>query len=360
MKSFYSALFCLCLANQALAVHSLPDKDKTAAPLKKHPRFQQPLPSIEPIRKLQRLVGKPLGADPIRFRMRCPKDSVALGESIEITITAELLDIAPSLFFFFEEQKSFALKVLLPSGFVQTGGNYYDFIGDRLSLGKPVSYSIVGHFVVPSDNPTFTLLRGPAQAQASSLFERKASLSLGIKTVLPSQATARVGAVAAFELTTNTTRICNINASSVRGSALLTVNGCPTNEGTRLYKQQSDGSFWGYQQNSAPYNTFVVQEGGTFVASCETGCAASNPNTRVAACPLTNAVTIALIDLGKPAISPPGPFCGGSVSIQLSCIQDAFKYQWYRSVGSASAPCPTPTPSAITPLKPTQAPTTTT
>jgi hypothetical protein len=127
--------------------------------------FPKPLP----IRTL-------LGPDPIRFRMQANKPRVADGEEFELTITAELMPILPSQLFFFEAQRSFSLKLLLPDGFVQTGGSYYDYVGETLSNnGKTtVTYTLRGHFIRDKQPAPFILLRGPATANSMSLFEKKA------------------------------------------------------------------------------------------------------------------------------------------------------------------------------------------
>ncbi|WP_421828950.1 hypothetical protein [Larkinella sp.] len=112
------------------------------------------------------------------------KTTITVGEEIELTIRAELLDIPPSLFFFFEDQKSFSLKLLLPDGFEITGGTYTDFIGATLDLqSKPaVEYTVKGKFIRYSPEP-FTLLRGPKDVSTQSLFEKKAELVLDLQPV---------------------------------------------------------------------------------------------------------------------------------------------------------------------------------
>lgn len=124
------------------------------------------------------------GLDPVRFTMRASKDSVKLGEEFEITIRAELLPIPPSAFFVFDEQKSFSLKLILPEGFVQTGGDYYDYIGATLTTpNQPVQYTIKGFLSRSDISPSFMLLRGPKDGNASSIFEKKGEVLLTIPTL---------------------------------------------------------------------------------------------------------------------------------------------------------------------------------
>lgn len=119
-------------------------------------------------------------ADPVRFILTANKDSIAPGQEIELTIRAQLLSIPPSVLFFFEEQKSFSIKLLTPDGFVQTGGDYYDYIGNQLSTGgqQEVVYSLKGKLTKAADSFSFTLLRGPKDANTQSLFEQKQTLTL--------------------------------------------------------------------------------------------------------------------------------------------------------------------------------------
>jgi hypothetical protein len=110
---------------------------------------------LNPVRSLKSSV------DPVRFILTANKTAITVGEEIELTIRAELLDIPPSLLFFFEEQKSFSLKLLLPDGFEITGGTYTDFIGTTLDLqSKPaVEYTVKGKFTRYTEKSFFTLLR---------------------------------------------------------------------------------------------------------------------------------------------------------------------------------------------------------
>ncbi|WP_143092955.1 hypothetical protein, partial [Arsenicibacter rosenii] len=106
--------------------------------------------------------------------MTASKDSVAVGEEFELTIKAELLDIPSNLMFFFEEQKSFSLKVIMPEGFVQTGGDYHDYISGKLTGAAPtVSYTIRGKYNETLTGNYFTLLRGGYNATKADLFTKK-------------------------------------------------------------------------------------------------------------------------------------------------------------------------------------------
>ena len=129
MRTIYFELllvFCCYLPIMATATELPTSK---ILPTAKNPAAKKkkiaPLPlSSKPKEKISFL-----SLDPIRFAVKSNRDSVVVGETVELNISAELLDIAPSLFYFFEEQKGFSLKIVLPDGFVQTGGNYNDYVG---------------------------------------------------------------------------------------------------------------------------------------------------------------------------------------------------------------------------------------
>ena len=148
--------------------------------------FHLRVPSLA-IKPIQFSLWKQMvGLDPVRFMMRASKDSVKLGEEFEITIKAELLPIPPSAFFVFDEQKSFSLKLILPEGFVQTGGDYYDYIGATLTTpNQPIQYTIKGFLSRSDISPSFMLLRGPKDGNASSIFEKKGEIV--IKQILSSE-----------------------------------------------------------------------------------------------------------------------------------------------------------------------------
>ncbi|WP_338868698.1 DUF6443 domain-containing protein [Spirosoma sp. SC4-14] len=125
-------------------------------------------------------IQKPNGPDPIRFTLQANKTQVAVGEEVELTITAELLPIAASQLFFFDEQKSFRLKLLLPEGAQQTGGTYYDLIGETLSpdRNRQITYTWRGTITSANSSSCFRLLRGTVPTVDQSLFVEKGRLCI--------------------------------------------------------------------------------------------------------------------------------------------------------------------------------------
>ena len=144
-----------------------------------------------PIRPYQLDMALPIykntNPDPIRFSMVCNKDSLRAGEEFTLTIRATWADLPPALLFYWQEQLSFALKVVTPLGFVQTGGDYYDFIGTKLDeQHREMVYTLKGKMMEGSVGlSSFTLLRGVPPIGNSSLFEKKSVVNFFIKNDKP-------------------------------------------------------------------------------------------------------------------------------------------------------------------------------
>ncbi|RCR66592.1 PA14 domain-containing protein [Larkinella punicea] len=131
------------------------------------------------------------GSDPIRFVFYTNKKQVSLGEEVELTITAHYMAMHPGLLATFPGSNAFSLKVLVPDGFVQTGGDYVDLIGTELSTHrKTVTYSLKGKFVSISSNHTFRLLRSHKDAGADSKFIEKGKFQIHCQNSAESLANA--------------------------------------------------------------------------------------------------------------------------------------------------------------------------
>ena len=118
--------------------------------------------------------------DPIRFSIQSSKQSVKLNETVELTITAELLNISPNLLFFQPGATAYTLKMLLPPGFEPTGGNLVDYVSGELSFpNHPLAvYHLKGRFREFSAGASFRLLRGQTQSGSQGLFVEKATVHL--------------------------------------------------------------------------------------------------------------------------------------------------------------------------------------
>ncbi|MCE7039007.1 hypothetical protein [Dyadobacter sp. CY312] len=120
--------------------------------------------------------------DPIRFSIGTTATQVSLNEEFEIKISAKYLNIPSSVAFVFEGSNSFKLKLIVPEGFVQTGGDFHDFTGAELTKSKPTAtYTVRGKFVSSSDNGTFQLLRSHKNSDNQSTFVEVGRLSFTLK-----------------------------------------------------------------------------------------------------------------------------------------------------------------------------------
>jgi hypothetical protein len=117
-----------------------------------------------------------LAFDPINFRMYSNTKVFEVNKEIEITIEAELINISPNLIFTFEEMYGFSLKVLLPKGFIVTGGDYFDLISNRVSNVNPRFSYIIKGFFESETKECFRLLRSGYNANSNSLFVEKATI----------------------------------------------------------------------------------------------------------------------------------------------------------------------------------------
>ncbi|WP_155296348.1 hypothetical protein [Spirosoma rigui] len=124
--------------------------------------------------------ASPVFNDPIRFTIQSSKQTVKQGEPFELTITAELLNISPNLLFFQPGFNTYSLRMLLPAGFEQTGGDFTDFVTGELTYPSrsSVTYHIRGFFRTTTPGTSFRLLRGRGQDTNQGLFVEKAVVLL--------------------------------------------------------------------------------------------------------------------------------------------------------------------------------------
>ncbi|GAB3899619.1 hypothetical protein GCM10028803_21060 [Larkinella knui] len=147
--------------------------------------------------------------------MQSNRTKTAVGQPVELTITAQYFNLSPALLYTFASSNSFRLKLILPEGFVRTGGDYADLISTELSPTRSfVRYTVTGYFTQAGSETTFRLLRSHANADQTSLFVEKARLSLTVvnSAELVSNRQAREGAASC----TSFGEICSGNQFEVR------------------------------------------------------------------------------------------------------------------------------------------------
>ena len=113
-----------------------------------------------------------VGPDPFRFTITSNKDSVAIGQEIELTIQVDWVDYGVNNGVrFLPEWYEYTLKVVTPKGFTQTGGDYTDFCSKPVDANNPQAvFTIKGKFEYTPDEAKFTILRGFEGADEKSEF----------------------------------------------------------------------------------------------------------------------------------------------------------------------------------------------
>ncbi|MCE6990966.1 glycosyl hydrolase family 28-related protein [Dyadobacter sp. CY323] len=139
--------------------------------------------------------------DPIKFSMTTTATQIGLNEEFQIEIKAAYMNIPANTAFIFEGSNSFRLKLILPDGFEQTGGNFTDFSGGELSSTKPfITYNVKGKFSRNSGNGFFQLLRSHKKADVQSTFIEVARLNFNTndQEVNSSEEGARIALIQAL------------------------------------------------------------------------------------------------------------------------------------------------------------------
>jgi DNA-directed RNA polymerase subunit F len=119
---------------------------------------------------------KAMTFDPVRFTIKANKDSVKVGEQIEMTITAQYIDVNGMTMFQFEGSNYYTLKMIMPAGFVLTGGTYYDYLQGMVDKQNPSKiYTIKGYFENIDKESCFKLLRSKKESNFLDYFYSPAS-----------------------------------------------------------------------------------------------------------------------------------------------------------------------------------------
>jgi hypothetical protein len=140
------------------------------------------------------------GGDPILFSITSKKKTVAIGETVEIKVVAQLMDAAAANYFVFEELKGYTLKVVMPKSFIHTGGSYQDYIRGELSpITNRIEYTIIGKFEGQCNDCEFKLLRGKLNAESSDVFVLKDKFTLPMLKNNINQSTKRTSEYSTIE-----------------------------------------------------------------------------------------------------------------------------------------------------------------
>ncbi|NIJ55963.1 carbohydrate-binding protein [Dyadobacter arcticus] len=127
------------------------------------------------------LVAEDADIDPVLFTLTTNNPSVTVGEEFELTIACSIRNHWDDRLFSTMLDTDFRLKMVFPDAFVQTGGSYFDFVGDKLSGSKPrVEYKVRGRFTSTPLSSTFQLLRGTAHSVEIGRFLARGQLAITV------------------------------------------------------------------------------------------------------------------------------------------------------------------------------------
>ncbi len=112
----------------------------------------------------------------VSYNIVSPKKTYTVDETVNLTIALKLYDLVPTAVVE-EECTKFSINVALPASFKQTGGDYQSYMNVTLSKGKPeVAFTLIGQFTKKDSIACFTLMKGPINANSSTIFIKKKEL----------------------------------------------------------------------------------------------------------------------------------------------------------------------------------------
>jgi hypothetical protein len=105
---------------------------------------------------------KALAPDPFMFTITTDKDSVNLNEEFEVSVKVNWVDYGVNNGVrFLPEWYKYTLKVVMPKGFIQTGGDYTDYCTKPVDANnQEATFTIKGKFEYKPEEAKFTVLRG--------------------------------------------------------------------------------------------------------------------------------------------------------------------------------------------------------
>jgi hypothetical protein len=169
-------LFLLSLTNISLGNSWLSD-DKPTIPLKRISKEKKIKTSVSSLERNN-------APDAFIFTVNASKDTVSIGETVEIKIRVSWVDYAGTAVHFLPEWYKYALKVVMPKGFIQTGGDYEDYCTKPVNELHPEAvFTIKGHFEYKSESTSFRILRGFEGANANSEFIFKQDFNLNVAQI---------------------------------------------------------------------------------------------------------------------------------------------------------------------------------
>jgi RHS repeat-associated protein len=259
--------------------------------------------------------------DCIFYEILSDKNKYEIGEQVKIKIKIVFYDNL-NLSYKDEECQKIALKVVLPKGFSQTGGSYYDFISLTLDKNnKSKELEIIGQFYEINQEQCFILLKGPSKSNWETIFIKKGEKCLEIleKTASPklhlNNQKQNVGSSTIKETVANSmAEACTSPTTTPanrcgEGVVTLTASGC-----------SGDGATYTWYNHATAGTELGTSTDGTFTTSAINASATYSVTCTTNACTASDRSTISItITAPKPTITPNGPltFCSGE-SVILS------------------------------------------
>ncbi|KAA0990491.1 carbohydrate-binding protein [Dyadobacter aurulentus] len=121
--------------------------------------------------------------DPVSFSISVDKAAVSIGEEFEITIKCVLRPIPAASLATTLLDANFNIRLACPENFEQTGGNYHDYIGEKLDRKRTEAHYVLrGKFKNFSDEANFILLRGTKYSSETGRFLYRGSLKMKLIT----------------------------------------------------------------------------------------------------------------------------------------------------------------------------------
>lgn len=126
-------------------------------------------------------IGTAQTADPIRYSLQTNASLVGLGDEMEIEIKAERIKYPSKTVFIFKEDYSVQLKMIVPDGFVQTGGTYFPNASITFSSSiNEVVYTLKGRFTEYTGQNQFMLLKRNQSAKEQGVYVSVARLAYSV------------------------------------------------------------------------------------------------------------------------------------------------------------------------------------
>ncbi|WP_255037856.1 Ig-like domain-containing protein [Lacihabitans soyangensis] len=261
--------------------------------------------------------------DCIKYEIKTSKKNYDIGEKISISIILEYFGGLHQSFKD-EECQNLSIKVVFPRGFIQEGGNYFEFIPLEFSANNPrIELDVVGSFYEYNENPKFYLLKGPKNSNSETIFIKKGDLSLNLsenndqRISKPRSTEEKIDKSLIAEQNIKTT-VCptptNGNLGSKFCSYTVSGAGCSSIGGEYKWYNSSNQLL-----HSGP--NYTINNSGTYKVSCISNTCAESPK---------KSFSIIII---KPTATNPttisNPICGSSnVVLSATPIGTGYSYVW--------------------------------